>query len=423
MESSVSNKSSLTADLEMESAGKPTTRFFQIDFMKTMMIFLVIMDHSFTHKFLHQYGSTFWERISIPLFMIIMGFNLGTSFKTHGISAQNSLRELYTKEYFQKKFQRYLIPYLFLYFIHGIIRMIVYFGNISVNGVYYYDQSDLRFLGYTFFYGPGLWFIPVLFGTILVFPAIYYFYQQAPGLTLIGTYFVELMTHFLILSLLIIYQDIAFPISFLLYSVFSMLSAIGLGLWISGGYQFKNRRVSVIYFLFPLSLGYMILYTIYYNSNSIFFAFPLGDYHLFFFPYSAFILVLAMNLLPETPHGKFADLIRTISKSTYHILLTQIFYFSIVYQFFLNMYDGIESTPDVFDGAPLNYLWYFPLNVLVTFTIGVLWKRLEDQFMKKAKKVPRSIEGKILKNLTKISYVTYVLWLIGPLLYFIVQMF
>lgn len=78
--------------------------------LKAIMLALVIMDHSFTHQFLHQYYSSFWERISIPILMIIMGFNMGYSFHQRSV---NSLKELYSFKYFEAKLRRYMIPYLF----------------------------------------------------------------------------------------------------------------------------------------------------------------------------------------------------------------------------------------------------------------------------------------------------------------------
>ena len=107
-----------------------------------------------------------------------------------------------------------------------------------------------------------------------------------------------------------------------------------------------------------------------------------GDYHFLTFGWAAIIFLVIFEFVPNLQSGKFVKLITTISKSTFHILLTQMLYFSIIYHFGLTMYDRNPDTLDVFDGAPLNYLWFFPLNVLVTFTIGIYWKKFEDHFYK-----------------------------------------
>lgn len=172
-------------------------------------------------------------------------------------------------------------------------------------------------------------------------------------------------------------------IIFFLYSISSMLSAVGMGLWFSTNYRWNALRNLYTWILFPIGLTYMIFN--YLEMLPI--PFPFGDYHLFYFMYSAGLFLIAMRLIPKNPKGKVADFFRLISKSTYHILLAQIFYFSIIYQFFLQMYDGISSTPDVFDGNPINYLWYYPLNVLITFTLGIGWYLAEKDFIKNGKKI------------------------------------
>ena len=59
-------------------------RFFQIDFLKAVMIFLVIFDHTIPWDIKDYMGVIFWERISIPVFLVIMGFNMGISFQKRG---------------------------------------------------------------------------------------------------------------------------------------------------------------------------------------------------------------------------------------------------------------------------------------------------------------------------------------------------
>ena len=53
--------------------------FFQIDVLKAIMIFLVIFDHTIPWTIKDNLGVVLWERISIPVFMVIMGFNIGKS--------------------------------------------------------------------------------------------------------------------------------------------------------------------------------------------------------------------------------------------------------------------------------------------------------------------------------------------------------
>ena len=67
--------------------------YFQVDFLKAIMIFLVIFDHMVSWNIKSELGVALWERISIPVFLVIMGFNMGRSFQR---KETTELRELYS---------------------------------------------------------------------------------------------------------------------------------------------------------------------------------------------------------------------------------------------------------------------------------------------------------------------------------------
>jgi hypothetical protein len=410
MKMDINNTQTQTTELLLDTPSQKKN-YFQVDAMKAIMIALVIMDHTFTHAFLHQFGSSFWERISIPILMIIMGFNMGKS--SEG-KTYTKLKDYYSRTYFESKLKRYMIPYLLLYFIHGIMRIIVELGSIAINSPAGNDMAEYRYLGYTFFYGPGLWFIPVLFGTILVFPILYHNFKKNPIYTFVGTFIVEILTQVIMLVIIVLNNfELSTTVYYFLFSIFRLFSAIGIGLWLSVDHGLRSKHNRVIWILFPISLIYMIIYSL----GMLPIQLPLSDYQLFFFPYSAVIFMVGMKLIPKNPTGKVSDFIRKISKSTYHILLTQILYFSIVFQFFLIMTDGNPETLDVFDATPLNYLWFYPLNLIITFGIGMLWKHLEERFYQK---IPEKKSYQLFyRVLIKIASLAFVAWIVGQILFFI----
>ncbi|UYP48155.1 hypothetical protein NEF87_004440 [Candidatus Lokiarchaeum ossiferum] len=378
-------------------------RYFQVDAWKTLMIALVIMDHTFTHTFLHDYGSSYWERISIPILMIVMGFNMGKSFDKQGL---RTLKEMYSFSYIENKMKRYVVPFLILYLAHTVLFIFESADFFETNDVVYYENFQNIFIGYTPFYGPGMWFLPVLMSTILIFPLLYWCYKRNSVLTIFGTFVIEISWYFIKAGL---YGYFAWDnparvmTSYFSCHVFALFSAVGMGLWFSTDHDLLSPRNFFIWPIGLLSLIYIIMYQEYGNWY-----FLTGDYNLGFFPYSGFLFLIGMNFFPMNPKGKLSDIIRRISKSTYHILLTQIFYFSIVYQFFLTMFDPIDPTPDMFDGSPLNYLWFYPLNLLITFSIGMVWNKLENQFYQRAK------ENTTASSIYKIAIVL-------ALIYFIVR--
>ncbi len=387
---------------------KSDKKYFQVDIMKTLMIFLVILDHSTTHGFLLQFWSPLWERIAIPGFIVIMGFNLGISFNEKGIT---TLKEAYSKDYFISKMKRYIIPYLFLYFIHGIIYLLVnYVFHPEILGVGSYDNRGFLYLGFTLFWGPGMWFIPVLFGSILVFPLLYFCFKEYPILTFIFCFLIEWIMHILASTILfgIIEFNWFMMVVFFKTHILYFLSGIGLGLWISKDPEIFSKRNIIIWILMPISLIYLIAYSIYGLGglrgmlHQYYLSWIGGDYHFLTFPYTAFLFLIVLKIFPKNPDNKISKIIKIISKSTYHILLIQILYFSFAYHFWFTIADG-------FDLHPIDYLWYYPLSLLITITGGIIWQTLETKFYEvkiNENKIYRIIY-KILLSLAVIFYIFF----------------
>ncbi|MFX1415825.1 MAG: acyltransferase family protein, partial [Promethearchaeota archaeon] len=159
---------------------KKRVKYWQVDALKAFAIALVVMDHSLTWELKSAIGGVFWERTAIPIFMVVMGFNMGLSFKNRGAT---TLRELYSWKYFKSKIERYVFPFLLLYL--GSILLGVYFNAITFN--------EYSLIGWLPFWGPGNWFIPVLFGSILVLPLIYRGYLSYPKLTVFLCFMSEIL--------------------------------------------------------------------------------------------------------------------------------------------------------------------------------------------------------------------------------------
>ena len=96
--------------------------FFQLDVLKAIAIAFVVMDHSLYWDVKGAMGSLFWERLSIPFFLIVMGFNAAYSFKYSGAT---TLRDLYSREYFKRKIVRYVLPFAVLYMGSILVGMIL----------------------------------------------------------------------------------------------------------------------------------------------------------------------------------------------------------------------------------------------------------------------------------------------------------
>jgi hypothetical protein len=356
-----------------EEFDKKNYRFFQIDILKAVMIFLVIFDHTYPWDLKNFMGVALWERISIPVFLVIMGFNMGLSFRQTG---ETSLKKLYSWNYFKKKFWRYIFPFFLLYVLSTVI-------GIAIKGFDALNQYQMRwsfahlFIGILPFYGPGNWFLPVIFWSILIMPLLYKGFSGKllwRIMTLIICYIVELLL-FLVISLILIpnvssVAEFYFYYDFIVTTPFFMLSAIGLGLWFSRNPNIFSKQNLFMWILFPISLTYIILYQ-FVNRD---YNFMFGDYHLFIFPYSAFLVLMALKVIPKKvkDNNIFVKGIRLISNSTYHILLTQILYFGIVISLYGDHYGASIFGID-FGYEPLVVFSYLLINWMVCVPIGTLW--------------------------------------------------
>ena len=365
---------------ERDILEKSGEHYFQIDFLKAAMIFLVMFDHMVSWGLKSEIGVALWERISIPVFLVIMGFNMGLSFKRH---EANTLRELYSWRYFKSKILRYIVPFLILYAFSTLIGLILYqFNFIAMyDGQYYPNHGIINlFTGILPFWGPGNWFIPVILQSILILPLIYWAFTKKPALTLILCFVVEIalqLTVFFFIGDLYPGGVISWPkvytLSLFMTSFPFYLSAIGLGLWFSFNRKPFSRRNLFIWILFPISLIYMIGYQFFgfrFRIGGV----PLlrGDYHFIIFPYSAVLFLLVMIILPQNSDNRFSRAISLIGKSTFHILLTQILGYGIITAIGGTHY-LIDVGFTIFDALLLIFAW-------ITFIpLGVLWYKMDQE--------------------------------------------
>jgi len=362
-----------TEQEEISSSRK--TSFFQIDILKTAMIFLVIFDHMVSWNIKSDIGVALWERISIPVFLVILGFNMGHSFRGQG---DLTLKQLYSWRYFKKKILRYVVPFLILYAASTFIGLFMYgFDFVAMYDTQYSPNHGIinLFTGILPFWGPGNWFIPVLLSSILVVPLLYWGFTKKPVLTLILTFVVEIVlqiTVFFVIGDITTWEE-AHYLGLFMNNILFYLSAVGLGMWFSFGHKLTEKRNIFMWILFLISLVYIIAYQFFdfrFRLNGT----PLlrGDYSFLVFPYSAFLVLLALKFLPKTSNGRISRTISLIGKSTYHILLTQILGFGMITAYWGTHY-GLDVPFNPSDLLDLAVLW------IVFIWLGIIWYKIDHQ--------------------------------------------
>ncbi|MFX1360770.1 MAG: acyltransferase family protein, partial [Promethearchaeota archaeon] len=293
---------------EIESFEAKKEHFLQVDIVKAMMIFLVIFDHTFPWMY-HGYmvykdywAVALWERISIPVFLVILGFNVGYSFRQKG---QYKLKELYSWPYFKRKFWRYIFPFLILYLVSTLIGLIIDGLDALTQFQPQWDYGHL-FIGILPFWGPGNWFLPVLFASILLLPLLYKGFSGKIywriitliicftieiAIQLLFFFYIYMPTHIVPFPTWEAYYNYLHTYMWVATSPLFMLSAIGLGMWFSRNPDVTAKQNKFMWILFPLS----ILYLIFYQFFNFQFPFIRGDYNLLVFPYSAFLFLIVMK--------------------------------------------------------------------------------------------------------------------------------
>jgi len=360
---------------EEEEISSEKNEFFQIDFLKAAMIFLVIFDHFVYWDVKGQIGAALWERISIPVFLVILGFNMGLSFKGQGAT---TLKQLYSWSYFKKKILRYVVPFLILYAASTFIGLFMYgFDFIAMYDTQYYPDHGIINL-FTLimpFWGPGNWFIPVLMQSILVVPLLYWFFTKKPVLALILTFVIEIAMQiivFFVFGDITSYEESHY-VSVFTTSILFYLSAVGLGMWFSLNHDLQHNHNFFMWILYPISLAFIVCYQ-FFGYRIVIDGLPFlrGDYTFFVFPYSAFLVLLALKFLPKTSNGRISRTISLIGKSTYHILLTQILGYGMITAWWGTHY-GIFVPFDPFELIDLTVLW-------ISFIwLGIVWYKIDHQ--------------------------------------------
>jgi len=362
-------------DLEQEAINGRKSNYFQIDFLKAVMIFLVIFDHFVAWTIKSEIGVALWERISIPVFLVVMGFNMGLSFKG---KEDLSLKELYSWSYFKKKITRYIIPFLILYVVSTFIGLFMYgFDFIAMyDGQFYPEHGIINlFIGILPFWGPGNWFLPVIFQSILIMPLLYKGFSKKPVLTLVLTFIVEIamqITVFFFIGEITTWEEVHL-LNMFMTSILFYLSAVGLGMWFSFGHKLTIKRNWFMWIIFPISLVYIIAYQ-FFGFRFMIGIVPLlrGDYHFLVFPYSAMLVLLALRFLPQKSDWRISKSISLIGKSTYHILLTQILGYAMITAWWGTHY-GMDAPFNPFDIIDLVALW------IIFIGFGIIWYKIDRQ--------------------------------------------
>lgn len=294
----------------------------QIDVIKGLAIVMVLLLHSLTRKDLLASFAIYHIWQAVPLFMVIMGLNLGLS--VHAKSPQ--VNELYTKVYFLKKATRILTPYF-------IVFLVCVPTGLAWEWVQKEDVlsfSSLTWVGVLPVTGRGNYFITLLLQSIILLPIIGYAFSRKPILTTGMLVALEITFQLWAAGFSPFNQntylyDAAFP---------RYLTAVAFGLWIA---RFVKRSPSwqfVIPLVASALLSIVMLWLLAYNGLDMSAVLrPAWNLqHMLTFGYAALLIWLAIRILPASSNILPLRLLAETGKASYHIFLVQVVYFGLAQQ-------------------------------------------------------------------------------------------
>lgn len=257
-----------------------------------------------------------WQ--AVPVFMVLMGLNLGMSYGSKTLH----FKQLYTRHYFQKKALRIIFPLLLIYAIALVLGFV--WEQVYGREVYTLDWKNL--IGVLPVSGKGNYFITLLLQSLLALPLIGYTFHRWPILTTLVLVLLE-----------IAFQALAFQISYFnqdryLYdaALFRYFSAIALGLWLSRLITASNSRYGWLLLLAGLASGVYLYFHIYQQVRLPYIR-PEWQAQLFLtFPFATLLCYWGILAFPQQSNVPVLKGMATVGKASYHIFLVQVLYFGLV---------------------------------------------------------------------------------------------
>lgn len=345
----------------------------EIDILKGLCIFSVIVIHTVPRELLYDtlYPFHLWQ--AVPIFIILMGFNATRSAEKRGLT---SLSDFYNKAYMQRQFSRLVVPVLVIYALSLLLS--IWFENDPYFG---YQTLLLKFP----MTGPGNYYVSIVLQFILLFPLLYVFYKRHPVAMIVTCFAVDVA--FQLMS----NNDVMMDEHYYMYTgnILRYLSALALGMWITKKLDLFSKRNAFIVIGFVMSFVYILLED--YTSWQLE-AFPSrwrSQTVLSFF-YPLVLVVLTIKYYPSFLKGAVAKFVALLGKASYHIFLVQILYFGLDVPF-----------TDKWEEVSLAMFLGLLVNLIVCFGLGLLFY-FADKKMRKGWTATRA--GKRWKASHRPSY-------------------
>lgn len=306
------------------SGGGPTTaprrRLREIDVLKGLAIIGVMVQHAFTSRWLYDSWDTLWAGQAVPVFFVLMGLNATQSMDRRPAA---SLRELYTARYFRGRFRRLVVPILLIWPVAIVVALIAgefHIGPTILVGVLPIASS------------PGNYFITIVLEFAVVFPAVYWCFRRAPGLTTAAVVVADV--GFELLARHVHALGPYGPAHGYIYeaSILKYGCAIVAGMWMSR-VALDRRKFTILTVLAAMSFAYLVWL---HQAPADFTSWLVGSFSIstnflsvFYAVWLTYAGLLVLRPRPQWPQAVYGSLEWT-GRASYHVFLVQILWFGAI---------------------------------------------------------------------------------------------
>lgn len=158
-----------------------TKRNNAIDVLKSLAIVSVILIHALPDSTLYTILAPYYIWQTVPVFIILFGYNSAQSFIRKGYS---TLQDIMTLDYIMNKVKRLLLPFGFIWLLQIIVQLTYFDRDPSLGLLFSFVKGG---------YGPGSYFIPMILQASLLVPIIYSVMRVHPTKWMIALFFISLV--------------------------------------------------------------------------------------------------------------------------------------------------------------------------------------------------------------------------------------
>jgi len=305
-------------------------------------------------------------RQAVPIFIVIIGLNSAMSFTRRRYVL---FKDWSPKDYFSRRCERYYVPYIIIF----LASLLVGLYETHITGVNEINLSIFAVIGRLPIYGPGDYFIPIIFQFLFLFPVLFYFYQKRPKglLVLCFAAGVAFQYSFYFLHL----------VSYAIYAqcIIRFLPVIALGFWISQDFGLFSKRNRYILPGAILSVAILFFTELTTQTNILSSLAPAMNllYPLTFF-YTTLIIIAGIHYLPKEAKHRLGRTIACLGNASYHIFLVQIVYFGL----FINLDVLNKLNPN---SNTLLTIVIFLANIMLCLGCGLLFMHATNKLLKQIK--------------------------------------